>query len=165
MGAGAFAAYAVALYVAHHVGDYWVQTDTQARRKGEAGALGRLYCAQHVGTYLITQIVCLMVTCLVLGIAQHGWRLWCALAVSGVTHYVADRRRPLEWIAGWIPGKANFWRLGAPRRMSVMVTHDENVERDHVALDNPTLATGAWALDQSWHIFWGVFVAALILAS
>lgn len=154
MGAGAFAAYAVALYVAHHVGDYWVQTDTQARRKGEAGALGRLYCAQHVGTYLITQIVCLMVTCLVLGIAQHGWRLWCALAVSGVTHYIADRRRPLERIAGWIPGKANFWRLGAPRPGTM---HDRP--------DNPTLGTGAWALDQSWHIFWGVFVAALILAS
>jgi hypothetical protein len=29
--------------------------------------------------------------------------------------------------------------------------------------DNPSLGTGPWALDQAWHIFWGVWVAALLV--
>lgn len=163
MGAGAFAAYAVALYVAHHVGDYWVQTDMQARLKGAAGVDGRLACLGHVLTYLATQVACLFAMVVVTGQEIGTVRTLCALAVSGVTHYVADRRRPLERIAGWIPGKANFWRLGAQRELRVQAYwNDDEVD---AVLDNPALGTGAWALDQSWHIFWGVFVAALILAS
>src|SRR5256885_16927252 len=61
------------------------------------------------------------------------------LAVSAVTHYIADRRTPLLRLAEAmqpVTGKADFYRLGAPRE-----------GRD----DNPSLGTGAYALDQSWH--------------
>ncbi len=75
------------------------------------------------------------------------------LAVNAASHYAADRRRPLLSLAEWlgataIPGKEEFWHLGAPRP-----GHD----------DNPTLGTGAYALDQSWHIGW-LFIAALFIA-
>lgn len=145
--AGDFAAIAVALYAAHHVGDYWVQRDVDAKHKGDPGTLGRLHCAAHVTTYLMTQVVFLiMITPLIPNVPV--WTTIPALIVSGVTHYVADRRAPLRKIASWIPGKGNFVQLGVPR-----------AGQD----DNPQLATGLWALDQSWHIFWGVFVAALVM--
>jgi hypothetical protein len=53
-----------------------------------------------------------------------------------------------EWLGATIvPGKGEFYRLGAPRR-----------GRD----DNPTLGTGAYALDQAWHVGW-LFISALII--
>ncbi|MEU0516669.1 hypothetical protein [Streptosporangium sp. NPDC006007] len=45
-------------------------------------------------------------------------------------------------------GKGDFHRLGAPRPGTT---------------DAPHLGTGAYALDQSWHIGW-LFVSALIIA-
>lgn len=132
-----FGTVAITLYAAHHVGDYWVQTDHQARHKaGSARA-----CLAHVGTYVATQAVMLAVAGVALDLRLNPWMVALALLVSGVTHYIADRRRPLHWLASLIPGKLDFWSLGS---------------------DRPNLATGAWALDQSWHIFWGVWVAALI---
>ena len=145
-----FAAIAITLYVAHHVGDYWVQSDTDARHKGDPGWHGRLHCLSHVLSYLMTQTALLFVASLVLGIHLGYWQALTGLAISGVTHYIADRRTPLARIAALIPGKARFATLGVPR-----AGHD----------DNPQLATGLWALDQSWHIFWGVFVAALVISS
>jgi len=67
--------------------------------------------------------------------------------VSAVTHYVADRRTPLRWLAEHT-GSRGFWTMGAPRP-----GHD----------DNPQLYTGAYSLDQSWHYLW-LLVAALIIA-
>jgi len=42
------------------------------------------------------------------------------LAVNAVSHYAADRRKPLLSLAEWlgatvIPGKDEFWHLGMPR--------------------------------------------------
>ena len=51
-----FAAIAITLYVAHHVGDYWIQTDHQACHKGAGGAEGRIACLKHVATYTLTQL-------------------------------------------------------------------------------------------------------------
>jgi hypothetical protein len=76
-----------------------------------------------------------------------AWRLLLGLAVSALTHYVADRRAPLRGLAQSV-GRSGFYRLGAPRP-----GHD----------DNPSLGTGAYALDQSFHYLW-LFVAALIIA-
>lgn len=191
-----FAAVAVALYAGHHVGDYWVQTDTQARRKGERGRQGVLHCLQHVMSYMATQWVCVVVTLSVLGLWQSivWWHTVAGLALSGVTHYVADRREPLKWMARHVPGKAAFLELGVPREPRVVeawfdcsscegrgvggAASDESTGgkcwdcrgggRLPSALtltDAPQLATGLWALDQSWHIFWGVFVAALVMSS
>jgi hypothetical protein len=149
-----FATAAIALYAAHHVGDYWVQSDSWAREKGMPTIDGRLACALHVLSYVMTQLVFLAAALIVTGVGPDlTWQLPAALAVSGVTHWTADRREHglMFWLARKIPGKANFLVLGAPRGR-----HYD---------DNPTLGTGAWALDQSWHIFWGVFVAALIIAA
>jgi hypothetical protein len=138
-----FAATAVALYAAHHVGDYWIQTDHQAAHKGEAGADGRLACLGHVLTYLATQAAFLFALVLVAGVQLSAVATVSALAVSGVTHYMADRREfgIMFRLARLIPGKARFLAYGGQHGFG-----------------------GAWALDQSWHIFWGVFVAALLLA-
>jgi hypothetical protein len=154
-----FAASAITLYVGHHVGDYWVQTDHQARHKGDAGHEGRWACLMHVVSYVLTQAVLLLVMATVLGV-QGGdhWATWTALIVSGVTHYMADRREHglMFKLARLLPGKAAFLKLGVPRLEVPELAPG-------VPGDNPSLGTGAWALDQSWHIFWGVFVPALIL--
>lgn len=146
MNAGNFAAIAIVLYATHHVGDYWVQRDVDARHKGDPGWLGRMHCLAHVLTYVATQVAGLIAIAWL--VHFNLWTVVAGLFISGVTHYIADRREPLKRIASWIPGKSNFVKLGIPR---------ENMA------DNPQLATGLWALDQSWHIFWGVFVTALVM--
>jgi hypothetical protein len=140
----------LALYAGHHVGDYWVQTDHQAANKGKKGEEGVVACIMHVVTYTATQGVFLAAAILVTGIHTTLWAANLALAISAITHYLADRREfgIMLRLARLLPGKDRFVRLGVPRE-----------GRD----DNPSLGTGAWALDQSWHIFWGVFVAALVL--
>src|SRR3982751_2573699 len=111
-----FATAAIALYVAHHVGDYWVQTDHQARHKGAPGAEGRIACLKHVGTYILTQLACLVLVVLALGPlgSPAGWAI--ALGVSAWTHYLADRRAPLAWVVNHItPWNRNLLALGKPR--------------------------------------------------
>lgn len=154
---GEFAAIAIAMYVGHHLGDYWVQTDSQARHKGAAGRWGSLHCLAHVLTYMLTQWV-MLVTLMVTGITPLESRgIIAGLFVSGATHYLADRREHgiMFRLARLLPGKANFLKLGVPRTGYSL----EGTPRD----DNPSLGTGAWALDQSWHIFWGVFVASVLM--
>ncbi len=70
------------------------------------------------------------------------------LTVSAVTHYIADRRTPLRRLAE-LTGSARFYALGCPRP-----------GRD----DNPSLGTGSYALDQSFHYLF-LFVAALVIAA
>jgi hypothetical protein len=146
---GAFAGIAVALYAAHHVGDYWVQTDHQAQHKGKPGEIGRSACVRHCVSYVFTQafFMVAVMLCTDVVVSPYGW--FGSLFISGVTHYLADRREYgiMFRFARMLPGKAKFLVLGVPRQ-----------GRD----DNPSLGTGGWALDQSWHIFWGVFVAALV---
>lgn len=138
-----FAATGLALYAAHHVGDYWIQTDHQAAHKGEAGAHGRRACLLHVLSYLLTQSIFLSVMAWVLDLEGGNGAVLLAMAISGVTHYMADRREHglMFKLARLIPGKARFLAYGGQHGFG-----------------------GAWALDQSWHIFWGVFVAALVIA-
>jgi hypothetical protein len=140
----------LALYAGHHVGDYWVQTDHQAAHKGAKGQEGILACAMHVATYTLTQAAFLALAAWTTGLRWNLWAFLGALAVSAITHYLADRREYgiMFRLARLLPGKDRFLTLGVPRP-----------GRE----DNPSLGTGAWALDQSWHIFWGVFVAALVL--
>lgn len=143
--AGAFAAVFAALYCAHQVGDHWIQSGWQAGNKHRRDRTGRLACAAHVTTLTITKLVFVAaVTAALLQPFQPGW-LIAALAVDAVSHYWADRRFTLAWLCARL-GKGDFYRLGAPRP-----------DRD----DNPSLGTGAYALDQSWHIAW-LFVTALI---
>lgn len=138
---GAFAAVFVALYAAHEVGDHWVQTHAQACGKGAAGWTGRFLCAKHVATLAVTKLVALALVAAVTGLEVNPFAVAAALLVDGVSHYWADRRTTLEALADKIAGKGDFYRFG-----------------DGSAA--PT-GTGAYALDQSWHVGW-LLVAALI---
>lgn len=152
-----FAAVFGALYAAHQVGDHWISTDHGALHKGmrrsEALAVGLhphtgpRACAAHVATYTATGALFLVALVWRTGLDLSVPRALLALTVSAITHYWADRRYTLKWLCDRV-GKANLYRLGQPRP-----GHD----------DNPTTGTGAYALDQSFHIFW-LFIAALIAA-
>jgi hypothetical protein len=166
MSAGTFAATGLALYVGHHVGDYWVQTDHQARTKGQAGKHGRTACFDHVLSYTATQMFVFVLVMQVLDLHfPHWWTMPLALAVSGGTHYMADRREHglMFWVARKL-GKGSFMKLGVPREGIEIPQYPTSGAPEFVT-DNPQLATGAWALDQSWHLFFGVLIPALIIAS
>jgi hypothetical protein len=150
MNAATFAVLFIALYVGHTVGDHWVQTDGQAKNKGLHGkdaTKGRFACITHCCTYTATQCVTVLLAVTVLNITANPYAIVAGFAVSFITHYIADRRKPLERLARIIPGKHAFWTLGVPR-----------AGMD----DNPSLGTGAYTLDQSWHIAW-LFVATLVM--
>jgi len=137
-----FATAAVALYAGHHVGDYWVQTHHQAMHKGDAGRDGALSCLLHVLSYTATQATFLLITSLALTGTSTLWppgRPMLALAISAVTHYLADRREHglMFRLARALPFKRGY--LEAPG--------------------------GAAFLDQAWHIVFGVFVPALVLGA
>lgn len=145
MRAARFAATFAALYAAHQIGDHHVQQDRDACDKGKPGAVGRKACARHVASYTATAVVALAVTNRVTGAGIKPGRALAALAFSAATHYVIDRREPLRKFAE-ATGHGGFYQLGQPRP-----------GRD----DNPSLGTGAYALDQSLHTGC-LFVAALI---
>jgi Protein of unknown function (DUF3307) len=145
--AAVFAAVLVALYVAHEVGDHWIQTHRQAMAKGQPGWTGHRACAAHVATLTMTKATTLTLIAVALGLHLLLATAVAGLAVDAVSHYWADRRTTLARLAHWL-GKGGFYTLGAPRP-----GHD----------DQPVLGTGAYALDQSWHIGW-LFIAALIIA-
>lgn len=146
--ADTFAAVFVALYTAHQLADHWVQTEHQAATKGLPGWPGRIQCALHVLSYTLTALAALLMLVVVLHLDLDLYKVNIGLAVSAVTHYIADRRSPLRWLA-WLSRHSKFYQLGMPRP-----------GRD----DNPSLGTGAYALDQSYHVVW-LFVASLIVAS
>ena len=143
---GTFAAVMVALIAGHQVADHWVQTHTQALAKGSPGWPGRLACARHAATLTVTLAVVLAAVALVTGSRLSVAAVVPGLAVNAVSHYWADRRFTLARLATRL-GKAQFWALGSPRP-----GHD----------DNPTLGTGAYALDQAWHMAW-LLITALII--
>ncbi|MGC4891102.1 DUF3307 domain-containing protein [Micromonospora sp. DT227] len=147
MGAADFTAVFAALYAGHQVADHWIQTQHQADHKGLPGWVGRWNCVKHVVTYGATQLAALALVAAVAGLPLNPWTLTAGMAVNLASHYIADRRTPLFRLA-LATGSARFWRLGAPRP-----------DRD----DNPSLGTGAYALDQSWHIGW-LFLSALLIA-
>lgn len=129
-----FAALFAALYVAHMIADYWIQTDWQARTKALPGTIGRIACALHVATYTATLLAIVVVVTYRTDVDLSFWRVAVALSLSAVTHYIADRRTPL-------------------RRLAVAC------RRNGARLDGGGLAL----LDQAWHVGW-LGIAALILA-
>ena len=142
-----FAAVFSALYAAHTVGDHWVQTSAQAAAKGTRDAAGRWACTRHVATLTATKAAFLAAAVLTLGLPITPAAVAAGLAVDAGSHWWADRRHTLAALATRCR-LAGLYTLGAPRP-----GHD----------DNPSLGTGAYALDQSWHIGW-LFLAALIVA-
>jgi hypothetical protein len=144
----AVAAVFVALYSAHMIGDHWVQTHHQAQCKAVAGWAGRWADTKHVATLTGTKLVALTALFLTTGLRPPLWHLAAALMVDALSHWWADRRTTLAALAELVD-KTQFYTLGTPR-----AGHD----------DNPSIGTGAYALDQSWHIGW-LFIAALIAAA
>ncbi|MEU8362291.1 DUF3307 domain-containing protein [Nonomuraea sp. NPDC048882] len=142
-----FAAVFCTLYAAHTFGDHWVQTHHQACGKSAPGWAGRVWCARHVISLTITKLVALLALAVVTGLDLHPAWMAAGLAVDAVSHYWADRRTTLAKLAERL-GKQDFYRMGQPR---------EGTD------DQPHLGTGAYALDQSWHVAW-LFVATLIMA-
>ncbi|MFJ5922550.1 hypothetical protein ACIQF6_08045 [Kitasatospora sp. NPDC092948] len=131
--AARFAAAHCLLRAASDVADHWVQTDHQARTKGQhdhndgqSSAAGRRACAAHVATYTATQAAVLLAGTRVLWVRLRPGPVAAALTLSAITHYVADRREPLRKLAD-ATGKGNFVRLA-----------DFGMN-------------GAYALDQAWH--------------
>ncbi|PRX66066.1 hypothetical protein B0I32_106202 [Nonomuraea fuscirosea] len=146
-----FAVVLATLFAAHEVGDQWVQTHRQATSKGGRGdqqRAGQAACARHVATMTATKALMLGVASAVTGVKLPVGRTAAALAVDAASHYWADRRYTLAGLADRL-GKGEYYRLGAPRE-----------GRD----DNPTIGTGAYALDQAWHAAW-LWVAALVVAA
>ncbi|TYB47874.1 DUF3307 domain-containing protein [Actinomadura chibensis] len=141
-----FAAVFVALYAAHEVGDHWLQTHGQACGKGAPSWRGRVLCVRHVAVLTAVKAAAVTLAAVVLGLPVNPYAAAVALVADGVSHYWADRRFTLLRLADWLgrtvaPGKGEFARLG-----------------DGAAA--PT-GTGAYALDQSWHIGW-LFIASLL---
>lgn len=140
-----FAAVFLALFAAHKLGDYWVQTHAQACGKGAPGWDGRMACARHVATLTATKVIFLAGAWVVLALPLSPIPVGGALLADAASHYWADRRSTLARLAERL-GKGELYHLGTPRE-----GHD----------DAPHLGTGAHALDQSWHIGW-LFIASLI---
>lgn len=115
------------------IGDFWVQAPAQAAAKGDPGWPGRLACVRHVATLTATQGLFLAAGAFAARERLDGRRVAMGLAVNAATHYWADRRTPLRWLATRT-GRASFYDLGAPADGC-----------------SPCLGTGAYALDQAFH--------------
>ena len=165
---GVFATVFAGLYVAHGVADHWLQTSEQARDKSLPGWKGRAACASHVAPYLALAALFVVGLQYLFGLPLHWYWIGAGLVASGVTHYWADRRTTLARLCERL-GKGEFYRLGASRG-AVAYVEDTNVKVELLepgvdsatTWDNPSLGTGAYALDQWWHIFW-TFAAALVM--
>ncbi|WP_326678618.1 transcriptional regulator [Streptomyces sp. NBC_01237] len=155
MTAATFAAVFVALFVAHSVGDHWVQTSCQSAAKGLPGWTGRLAVARHVATLTTTKLLVLAPVAYLLGLDLSALGLVIGLGVDAVTHWWADRRSTLAWLAK-VTGKAEFYSLGTAAHPAHPVT----------ATGTPaaTLGTGAYALDQSFHHVW-LLIASVVIAT
>lgn len=133
-----FASAFAALYVAHEVGDHWVQTHRQALAKGGPGWAGRLSCAAHVATLTTVKALTLGVVVVLLALPVNVYAVVAALGLDALSHYWADRKVTLIALAERV-GKGDFARLG-----------------DGLAAP---AGTGAYALDQSWHVGWLLLTA------
>lgn len=149
-----FAASFAALFAAHSFGDHWYgQTHKQALGKGARGKHaheGRKHCLGHVLLLTGHKVAFLVSICLVTGLRPSLLFVTVGLLVDAVSHYWADRRFTLQWLAEHT-GKGEFYQLGSNTV-------------DAAGKQAFHLGTGAHALDQSWHIGW-LFIAALIIAA
>lgn len=155
MQAATFAAVFAALYVAHSVGDHWVQTSRQSADKGKSGWTGRLADARHVATLTATKLAVLLPVALLLDVPLSAAGLAAGLGVDAVSHWWADRRSTLARLAKML-GLEGFYSLGTPAHPAAPVTATGGAAAH--------LGTGAYALDQSFHHLW-LLVGALIITT
>lgn len=129
------------LHASHEVADHWVQRERQALDKGNDSSDGRRACAAHVATLTATQALTLALGARIVGEKLGARRMAAGLAVNAALHYWADRRSTLARLADRV-GKSEFYDLGDPKAA-------------------PT-GTGAYALDQAFHIGALAITAAII---
>lgn len=138
-----FAVTYAALTAAHEIGDYWIQHDRDAVRKGHPTPDGRTACARHVASYTATQALALAATARYLGLRLSPARAALGLAVSALTHYAADRC-------------AGHWHESGPDAPRLVRyahrRHGGWLERDRGA--GPLM-------DQAWHKGWIAVAAAV----
>lgn len=133
----AFAGVWAVRWAAHDVGDLWTQTHHQALTKGAPGRTGVWACVKHVLTYEATAVAFFLFACMFIDFGVDLLAFAAGTFVSGVTHFVADRRDPLRRIADAC-NSGEVYRL---------------TDGLH----------GAFQIDRSWHKAW-IFAAALITA-
>ncbi|MFI1798971.1 DUF3307 domain-containing protein [Streptomyces sp. NPDC020379] len=149
--AAVFAAVFIALYIGHLLGDHVAQTSAQAAAKGGPGWPARLACARHVTTLTLTKALVLAPVVVVLHLPVTALGLVVGGTLDLLSHYWADRRFTLLRLIEAI-GKSSY------------VTHCTVVRKpgDAEAATGP--GTGAFEIDQVWHVLW-LGIAALIIAA
>ncbi|MFJ9799877.1 hypothetical protein [Streptomyces sp. NPDC101145] len=136
-----------AFTAAHEVADFWVQRDVDAVAKGKPGREGATACARHVASYAATQALAVAAANRCLGLGLDWRRAAAGLAVSAITHYLADRS------AGHWPTNTADTPLVA--RLAHRAGKTQWLARDPGA---------PMHMDQAWHKGW-IAVAAVICAS
>jgi hypothetical protein len=136
------------LFASHELGDHWIQTSHQALNKHRDDTTGRATCAAHVAALTATHGLALAAGAAATRDPLRPRRVAAGLAVIAVTHYWADRRTTLARLAKALH-QSEYYGFGQPRP-----GHD----------DAPHVGTGAFHLDQAWHVGW-LAVAAAIIAS
>jgi len=144
----AFAALAAASYPAHLLADHPFQTSACAMTKGEPGRAGRVACARHTATVVAFQAAAVVFVAVVAGLSLDPLAVAAGLALTAWSHYWIDRRFTAAGLWEAI-GRTPFAQLGTPR-----------ADRD----DNPSLGSGAYRMDQDWHILW-IALTCLVMAS
>ncbi|MFE7442402.1 transcriptional regulator [Streptomyces chartreusis] len=152
--AAVFAAAFTALYVAHSVGDHWVQSSCQAADKGLPGRKGRLACTRHVVSLTLTKGIVLALVVVLLQLPVTALGLVLGLGIDAGTHWWADRRTTLRRLAHKC-NKTEFYNLGAAGPHAPVA---------HSGKPAAHLGTGAYALDQAFHHFW-LLIGALLIAT
>jgi hypothetical protein len=101
-----------------------------------------------VATLTATKVVVLVVTAVALNLPLGVWATVVGFLVDAGSHYWADRQSTLRRLAESL-NKGEYYALGFPRE-----GHD----------DNASTGTGAFHLDQSWHVAW-LWITSLIIAA
>lgn len=148
MNADIFPIVFIALYVGHSVGDHWMQTGWQSAHKHQKDKEGRTACLRHVTTVTATKLVLLLPVLAATEWPSLPW-LCAGIALDAGSHYWADRRFTLEWLANKI-NKMGFYQLGT-----------DSLHRD--APDGSHMGTGKYALDQAFHHLF-LFVSAVLIS-
>ena len=144
----AFATLFAVSYPAHLLADHAGQPSSWAADKGRCDHTGRIACAKHVSVVVTLQALAVGLVALLTGLALDPLAVIIALGLTGWSHYWIDRRTTATGLFAAI-GKREFADLGTPRP-------GRN--------DNPSLGTGAYRMDQDWHITW-LAITALVMAS
>lgn len=148
--AAVFGAVFALLYVGHRVGDTWGQRSVDAVHKQIAGPRGALHCGIHVAMLTGTKLLFLVPGVLVLGLPVSAGGVVLALVVDAMSHYLVDRGAPLAAMARATGNEGFITRVTVVRAPNTAP-----------AANGP--GTGAFELDQAWHLAW-LAVAALIIA-